>query len=52
MVSHMKILIVEDDLEAAAYLSKVFREAGIVSDQASDGESGLFMRARTPTTFW
>ena len=32
----MKILIVEDDLEAAAYLSKAFREAGIVSDHASD----------------
>ena len=39
----MKILIVEDDLEAAAYLSKAFREAGIVSDHASDGESGLFL---------
>ncbi|WP_330166267.1 response regulator transcription factor [Rhizobium sp. C1] len=39
----MKILIVEDDLEAAAYLSKAFRETGIVADHASDGESGLFM---------
>ena len=39
----MKILIVEDDLEAAAYLSKAFREAGIVLDHASDGESGLFL---------
>ncbi|THK39678.1 response regulator transcription factor [Ensifer sp. MPMI2T] len=43
MVTRMKILIVEDDLEAAAYLAKAFREAGIVSDHASDGESGLFM---------
>src|SRR4249919_846558 len=42
-VSHMKILIIEDDLEAAAYLTKAFREAGIVADHASDGESGLFM---------
>src|SRR6218665_875521 len=42
-VRTMKILIVEDDLEAAAYLSKAFREAGIVLDHASDGESGLFL---------
>ena len=42
-VTHMKILIIEDDLEAAAYLTKAFREAGIVADHASDGESGLFM---------
>jgi two-component system OmpR family response regulator len=39
----MKILVIEDDLEAAAYLAKAFREAGIVVDHASDGESGLFM---------
>jgi two-component system, OmpR family, response regulator len=43
MIMRMKILIVEDDLEAAAYLSKAFRETGIVVDHASDGESGLFM---------
>ena len=42
-VAHMKILLIEDDLEAAAYLVKAFREAGIVADHASDGESGLFM---------
>jgi len=42
-VTHMKILIIEDDLEAAAYLTKAFREAGILADHASDGESGLFM---------
>ncbi len=39
----MKILVIEDDLEAAAYLAKAFREAGINVDHASDGESGLFM---------
>nr|WP_316657160.1 response regulator transcription factor [uncultured Gellertiella sp.] len=39
----MKILVIEDDLEAAAYLVKAFREAGVVADHASDGESGLFM---------
>ncbi len=42
-VAHMKILVIEDDLEAAAYMTKAFREAGIVADHASDGESGLFM---------
>jgi two-component system, OmpR family, response regulator len=39
----MKILIIEDDLEAAIYLAKAFREAGHTVDHASDGESGLFM---------
>jgi len=43
IVPHMKILVIEDDLEAAAYMTKAFREAGIVADHASDGESGLFM---------
>ena len=42
-VARMKILVIEDDLEAAAYITKAFREAGIVADHASDGESGLFM---------
>lgn len=39
----MKILIIEDDLDAASYLVKAFREAGHTVDHASDGESGLFM---------
>jgi DNA-binding NtrC family response regulator len=43
IVPRMKILVIEDDLEAAAYMTKAFREAGIVVDHASDGESGLFM---------
>ena len=43
MVPHMKILVIEDDLDAAAYMIKAFREAGISADHASDGESGLFM---------
>lgn len=42
-VATMKILVIEDDLDAAAYLVKAFREAGIVADHASDGEAGLFM---------
>jgi two-component system, OmpR family, response regulator len=47
MIMRMKILIIEDDLEAAAYLCKAFRETGIVADQASDGESGLFMASES-----
>lgn len=39
----MKILIVEDDAEAASYLTKAFREAGIVVDHAGDGETGHHM---------
>ncbi|MGQ7793891.1 response regulator transcription factor [Faunimonas sp. B44] len=39
----MRILVVEDDQEAAAYLAKALREAGHVADQAADGESGLAM---------
>lgn len=37
----MRILVVEDDLEAQRYLVKGLREAGHVVDEASDGETGL-----------
>jgi len=36
----MRILIVEDDLEAANYLVKAFREVGHVVDHVSDGVEG------------
>jgi len=39
----MKILVIEDDLEAAAYLIKAFNEAGIVTDHASDGDLGYYL---------
>ena len=39
----MRILIIEDDRDAAAYLSKAFREAGHVVDLAHDGVSGYDM---------
>jgi two-component system OmpR family response regulator len=39
--SLMRILVVEDDLEAQRYLVKGLREAGHVVDEASDGETGL-----------
>jgi two-component system OmpR family response regulator len=43
MVTAMKILIIEDDADAAAYLVKAFREAGHVADHASDGLDGYAM---------
>ncbi|WP_411816180.1 response regulator transcription factor [Hyphococcus sp. DH-69] len=39
----MRILLVEDDAEAAAYVAKGLREAGHVVDHALDGETGLNM---------
>ncbi len=36
----MRILVVEDDAEAAAYLTKAFREVGHVADHAPDGLEG------------
>jgi two-component system OmpR family response regulator len=41
----MRILLIEDDREAAAYLSKALREAGHVADHAADGEIGAAMAA-------
>ena len=37
----MKILVIEDDMEAAKYLLKAFAEAGHNPAHAADGESGL-----------
>ncbi|PZU89645.1 MAG: DNA-binding response regulator [Chelatococcus sp.] len=39
----MRLLIVEDDAEAAAYLTKAFRELGHVADHAGDGLEGYGM---------
>lgn len=36
----MKILVIEDDIEAARYLQKAFSEAGHVTEIAGDGETG------------
>jgi len=41
----MRILIVEDDVEAAAYLAKALREAGHIADHAVDGVVGGDMAA-------
>jgi two-component system, OmpR family, response regulator len=37
----MRLLIIEDDHDAADYLAKAFREVGHVADQVFDGEEGL-----------
>ena len=39
----MKILVIEDDREAAAYLVKGLGESGYVVDHAPDGREGLFL---------
>src|ERR1700739_2207227 len=36
----MRLLIIEDDRDAADYLVKAFREVGHIADQATDGEEG------------
>ncbi|MGB5949733.1 MAG: response regulator transcription factor [Parvibaculum sp.] len=37
----MRILVIEDDLEAAAYMVRGLRESGHIVDHAGDGEEGL-----------
>jgi two-component system OmpR family response regulator len=37
----MRVLLIEDDAEAAAFLVKALKEAGHISDHAADGETGL-----------
>jgi two-component system OmpR family response regulator len=39
----MRILIIEDDRDAASFLTKAFREAGHVADHAPDGLDGYAM---------
>jgi len=39
----MKILVIEDDAQAAAYMIKGLKESGHVVDHAADGKDGLFM---------
>ncbi|MGI9482369.1 MAG: response regulator transcription factor [Hyphomicrobiales bacterium] len=41
--NQMRILLIEDDLEAAGFLLKGLREAGHVGDHAKEGEEGLIM---------
>src|SRR5713226_4045971 len=39
----MRLLVIEDDRDAADYLVKAFREVGHIADAAHDGEDGLAM---------
>ena len=39
----MKVLVIEDDREAAAYLVKGLTESGYVVDHAAEGRDGLFL---------
>lgn len=41
----MKLLVIEDDEETAAYLSKGLREQGHVVEHSADGKDGLFLAA-------
>lgn len=44
----MKILLVEDDKEAAAYLRRALAEAGHTMDHAANGREGLMLAAGEP----
>jgi two-component system OmpR family response regulator len=41
----MRVLLIEDDQQAVAYLLKALREVGAVADHAADGREGLLMAA-------
>ncbi|MDB5483394.1 MAG: DNA-binding response regulator, partial [Caulobacteraceae bacterium] len=41
----MKLLLVEDDRETAAYVKRALTEAGHAVDHASDGRDGLLLAA-------
>ena len=48
MEGRMRILVVEDDLEAQRYLVNGLKEAGHVVDDAADGETGLTLALSRP----
>ncbi len=43
IIENMRLLIIEDDLQAAAYLVKGLHESGHLVDRAADGDEGLDM---------
>jgi two-component system OmpR family response regulator len=47
-ISGMKLLLVEDDEEAADYLKRALIEAGHAVDHAATGRDGLFLAASEP----
>ncbi len=42
-IDDMRVLVIEDDKEMAAFLQKSLKESGYASDWAEDGETGLSM---------
>jgi len=44
----MRILIIEDDDETAAYVAKGLTESGYVTDRADNGQDGLFLASTEP----
>ena len=44
----MRILVIEDDLEAQRYLVQGLKESGHVVDEAADGETGLSLALSRP----
>ena len=44
----MRVLVVEDDREVAAYVLKGLREAGHLAEHAENGRDGLFMASSEP----
>ncbi|MDH3556260.1 MAG: response regulator transcription factor [Deltaproteobacteria bacterium] len=44
----MRVLLIEDDLKTAAFISKGLKEAGFAVDHVTDGESGLQMASAEP----
>src|SRR5258708_5712191 len=41
-VPDMRILVIEDDADTAAYMAKGLKESGYVVDHAADGRDGMF----------
>ncbi len=48
----MKVWVIEDDGETAAYIRRGLTEHGHVVDHAPDGRDGLLMAAAGTTTSW
>ncbi len=46
--SIMRILIIEDDLQTAMFISKGLKQEGFAVDLASDGEEGLYLATTEP----
>ncbi|HKH21721.1 MAG TPA: response regulator, partial [Gammaproteobacteria bacterium] len=44
----MRLLIIEDDYQAAVYLAKGLKESGFAVDHAVDGNEGLYMAMSEP----